>query len=38
MISWNDFLTLLDQESEVREKILDWVLFFDEGEVVKYRL
>lgn len=34
-ISWNEFLTFLDQESEVREKILEWLMY--ERSTVKYR-
>ena len=35
-ISWNEFLTFLDQESEVREKILQWLMY--EKTVIKYKL
>ena len=34
-LSWNDFLAFLDQESEVREKILDWLMH--ERAIIKYK-
>ena len=34
-ISWNDFLTFLDQESEVRERILEWLMY--EKSTLKYK-
>ena len=33
-MSWNDFLAFLDQESEVRHKIIDWLLH--EKAIIKY--
>lgn len=34
-ISWNEFLAFLDQESEVRSKILDWLMH--EKAIIKYK-
>ena len=34
-VSWKDFLGFLDQESEVRYKLLDWLLH--EKSIISYR-